>query len=201
MLVALELDWKNYADELDDDIRVAMTRSINRIADQGRTRAARAVREQVMFPATRLNEKLTVARRASYDDQAAVIRGLDVPTSLANFRVPRSQSPDKKRRGGGVQIQVSRDGMRKTIKRGFLINLKNNNLGLAVRTDGGPPEGAYKPKRIADNLYLLYSASVDQLLLAASDGDGVYEEMSPELLEALEREFLRQIKLLRGSDA
>lgn len=201
MLVAVELNWKTFAEELDDDIRVAMTRSINRVTDRARTRAASAVKEQVLFPATRLNEKIKVVRRASYQDQAAVIRGMDRPTSLANFRQPRSQSPEKKRRGGGVQIQVARDGRRKTIRRGFLINLKNDNLGLAVRTNGGPPAGAYKPREIGKNLYLLYSASVDQVLMAASDGEGVYEEMTPELLDALEAEFVRQIDLLRGGHA
>ncbi|MNL84820.1 hypothetical protein D3C87_2129170 [compost metagenome] len=60
------------------------------------------------------------------------------------------------------------------------------------------PKGAYKPRSLGKNLWLLYGPSVDQALRSASDGGGIYEEMTPESLEFLEKEFFRQLELLNG---
>lgn len=195
--VALELDWKNFADELDADVRMALVRAVNRTADRTRTRASRKVRAEVNFSATYLSPsegRLTVTQRARRDDLEAMISGRDRPTSLAQFT---KQRPGQKR-GQGVAVQVKAGGARKLIKRAFLINLRGGNRGLAVRTSGGPPRGAWKPKMIAKNLYLLYGPSVDQVLMSAGDGGGVYEEITPEALEEMEVEFLRQLELLRN---
>lgn len=196
--VAIELNWHNFAAELDSDVRLALVRSINRVADRARTRAARQVRDQVNFPASYLSPsaaRLRVASRARRDELEAVISGRDRPTSLARFT---TQKPGQKTRAGGVAVTVAAGGRRKVIRRAFLMNLKGGNVGLAVRTSGGPPEGAWKPKEIARNLYLLYGVSVDQALMSASDGEGVFEEISPEMLEMLELEFERQLQLLRS---
>ena len=195
--IALELNWHDFAQELDADVRVALVRSINRVADRSRTKAARTVREEVNFPASYLSPslgKLKVSQRARDGEYEAVISGRDRPTSLARFT---KQKPDQKKRGGGVGVTVTAGGRRKVLKRGFLIELKGGNVGLAVRTSGGPPEGAWKPKEIAKNLYLLYGPSVDQVLMSASDQGGVYEEITPEMLDLLENEFDRQLQLLR----
>lgn len=204
--IVLQLDWQRFSETLDDDVRTAMVRAINLASRKTRTAASRMVRSQVNFPATRLNEKLKVVRRASNQDLEARIEGSDRPTSLARYLSPKGQEPGKARRGGGVSISVKMGGKRKTLERAFLINLKRGteatgNVGLAVRTDGGPPPNAYAPKEIGRNLYLVYGASVDQILVAASDGDGVFEEMTPETMEVLEAEFNRQLDLLRNANA
>lgn len=195
--MAIELNWEKYAEELDADVRLALVRALNRVTDSTRTRAARMARDQINFPASYLNPskgKLTVTSRANREDMETMISGRDRPTSLARFT---RQQPGQKR-GQGVAVSVAGGGRRKVIKRAFLIKLKNDNIGLAVRTAGGPPEGAWKPKEIGKNLYLLYGPSVDQALVSARGGDGIYEEIAPEALAELENEFGRQLDLLRG---
>ena len=65
---------------------------------------------------------------------------------------------------------------------------------------GGQPPGAYRPEEIGKHLGLRYGPSVEQALLAATDGDGVYEELSPEALDFMVGEFHRQIELLEKSN-
>lgn len=197
--VALELNWNDFAQELTDDVRTALVRTINRVADRSRTRAAAAVREQVNFPASYLNPaqgRLTVFSRARKDFLEALLVGRDEATSLARF----TKQKVGQKRGKGVDVQVKAGGRRKNIKRGFLINLRSGNVGLAVRTSGGEPDGAWLPKEIGKNLYLVYGPSVGQALASARDAGGVYEEITPEMLDLLESEFQRQLQLLRGND-
>ena len=69
---------------------------------------------------------------------------------------------------------------------------------LAVRTEGGPPRGAYAPKQLkafGPNVWLLYGPSVDQVLFSARNNGGVVEEIAPEVMADLEAEFGRLIDL------
>lgn len=195
--LAIQINWRDFAEDLDSDVRTALVRSINRVADRTRTRVAREVRDQVNFPASYLSPsegKLVVTGRARSDELEARISGRDRATSLARFTNQKIGG----RRGKGVAVSVAAGGRKKTIERAFLMNLKNGNTGLAVRTNGGPPAGAWKPREIAKNLYLLYGPSVDQTLLSATGDDGVFEDVTPETLELLEYEFSRQLDLLRS---
>lgn len=194
-VVGVQLNWNDYAETLDDDVRTAMSRALNRIADRGRTKASRAVRETIKFPASYLsNNRLKVSGRASPTHFEATISAADRPTSLARFT---RQKPGQKTRKGGVTVEVHRGG-RHTFPRSFLMALRNGNIGLAVRTDGELPPGAYKPKEIGENLFLLYGPSVGQALLDATGDDGIYNDISGELLEMLATEFSRQLDYLRG---
>lgn len=197
--IALELDIsERVTGEMNDKIQTALIRAINKAADRGRTMAAKAVKDQVAFPAHYLQpaaKKLWVRTRATKAGPfEAIIQGRDRPTSLARFSKQKPLPPGSRHRGG-VRVTV-KPGQTRTIRRAFLITLKNNNIGLAVRTDGEAPPGAYKPKEISPNLWLLYGPSVDQALSAASDDDGVYEDITPELLDILNAEFNRQMDLL-----
>lgn len=171
-------------EEIPADIRRAAMRAVNRTADRARTASAREMRNQVNFPASYLNAegRLQVSKRASSDDLEAKVTGRQAPTSLARF----VQGTPK--RGAGVQVAV-KPGAARFIKRGFLMKLKNNNVGLALRTDGSPPKGAYKPKKISDNLYLVYGPSVDQVFRT------VAEDVSEPMADYLEREFNRLLVL------
>lgn len=197
------LDAGGYiADLSPEKVALAASRAINKIADKARTQADRAVRQQIAFPARYLgpaSKRLWVQKKASYSSMEAVVRGRGRPTSLATFSKSKPMAPGKRHKRGEVDVTV-KPGQRKFIKRAFIMRLRNINLGLAVRTNGGPPPGAYRPTRITDRLWLLYGPSVDQALIN-SRHEGIYEEISDEMLTALEVEFMRLIELEMRSDA
>lgn len=179
-----------------EQVALCAQRALNKIADRTRTRADRAVRDQIAFPASYLgpgNKRLTVSQRASAQNLSVTIQGSSDPTSLARFTKEKVMAPGKRHKDGGVSVTVHY-GAKKLIKRAFLMNLKNGNIGLAVRTSGGLPPGAYKPRSIGNNLYLLYGPSVTQALISARES-GVYEEIAPEMMDALDYEFRRLVDL------
>ncbi|WP_189524462.1 MULTISPECIES: phage tail protein [unclassified Mesorhizobium] len=186
--------------EVTADVETALVRAINRTADRSRTRAARAAREQVAFPASYVSpssKRLWVKTRARRGALIATIEGRGQATSLARFSRQGVLSGGSRHVGGKINVTV-KPGQTKSISRAFIIRLKNNNLGLAVRTSGGAPAGAYKPKSIGKNLWLLYGPSVDQALAAASNEGGIFQEMTPETLDDLEAEFTRQMELMKN---
>ena len=200
--VALELDVNAITgNQWNPKIETALLRSINKTADRARTLASQDIREQVAFPASYLApsaKRLFVSTKATKANPfEAVISGRDRPTSLARFSNQKPFGGGQRHRGGQVAVTV-KPGVRRYIKRAFLITLNNSNVGLAVRTDGGPPNNAYAPKEIGKNLWLLYGPSVDQVLSAASNGGGIYEEIVPETLDFLNDEFNRQLDLLNA---
>lgn len=200
--VALELDVNAITgNQWNPKIETALLRSINKTADRARTLASQDIREQVAFPASYLApsaKRLFVSTKATKASPfEAVISGRDRPTSLARFTNQKPLGGGQRHRGGQVAVTV-KPGVRRYIKRAFLITLNNSNVGLAVRTDGGPPNNAYAPKEIGKNLWLLYGPSVDQVLSAASNGGGIYEEIVPETLDFLNNEFNRQLDLLNA---
>ena len=200
--VALELDVNAITgNQWNSKIETALLRSINKTADRARTSASQDIREQVAFPASYLTpsaKRLFVSTKATKASPfEAVISGRDRPTSLARFTNQKPLGGGQRHRGGQVAVTV-KPGVRRYIKRAFLITLNNSNVGLAVRTDGGPPNNAYAPKEIGKNLWLLYGPSVDQVLSAASNGGGIYEEIVPETLDFLNDEFNRQLDLLNA---
>ena len=73
--------------------------------------------------------------------------------------------------------------------RAFVMELRGGNRGLAIRTDGSKPRGAYKPKPIGKNLFLLYGPSVDQVFRTVS------EDVAPDVADELEVEFNRLLDL------
>ena len=200
--VALELDVNAITgNQWNQKIETALLRSINKTADRARTLASQDIREQVAFPASYLApsaKRLFVSTKATkVSPFEAVISGRDRPTSLARFTNQKPLGGGQRHRDGQIAVTV-KPGVRRYIKRAFLITLNNSNVGLAVRTDGGPPNNAYAPKEIGKNLWLLYGPSVDQVLSAASNGGGIYEEIVPETLDFLNDEFNRQLDLLNA---
>lgn len=186
--------------EVTAQVETALVRALNRTADRSRTRAARIVRDEIAFPASYVSpssKRLWVKTRARRGSLIAMIEGRGQPTSLARFSRQTALTGGARHRGGVVNVTV-KPGQTKSISRAFIIRLKNNNLGLAVRTNGAAPAGAYKPKPIGKNLWLLYGPSVDQALSAASTEHGVFEDITPETLDDLEDEFNRQMELLKN---
>lgn len=185
LLVAVEgLSDLGDFDEVTPAIERAALRAINYATPRARTRSAREMRNQVAFPARYLTGnagRLAITERARRGSLQSTITGRARPTSLATF-VTGGQT----RRGRSVKVKP---GVAKRIGRSFVMNLRNGNKGLAVRTDGQRPRGAYKPKRINDDLYLLYGPSVDQVFRTVS-ADGADDAAAD-----LEREFGRLMDL------
>ena len=182
----------------EETVRTCARRALNKIADKTRTRVDRLVREQIAFPASYLRKegkRLWVQTRASNASLEAVVRGQSRATSLARFSKQEPLPPGVRHKGGKVEVLVKTARGPQTIKRAFLMNLNNNNIGLAVRTNGGPPPGAYKPKEIGKNLYLLYGPSVTQALLSARGDDGVYSDINQITLDEFSDEFHRLLEL------
>lgn len=185
--------------QIEPKIELALMRALNASANWGRTRMSEEIRKQVNFGARYLtsgdNARLRVRQRASRSKLEAIIHGRDRPTSLARFTNDKVLAGGKRRRarGGkvGVRVRVKAGSAGKIIERAFLMRLRNNNLGLAVRTDGSKPTGAYKPKAIGKNLWLLYGPSVDQVLWSVRRQDGVIREVEPRIVEYMEKEFWR----------
>lgn len=199
LFLAIEgLENLSFLDEFNDRVESALIQALNRTADRGRTSADRRVRSQVNFPASYLRPssgRLKVIQHAGPGSFEARIRGRDQATSLARFSGQKWLGGGNRRHANGeIKVRVKKGGPQRVIKRAFIMKLNNGNEGLAVRTDGSKPKGAFKPKQIGKGLWLLYGPSVDQALIAASDGGGVVNEMTPEVLDFLEREFTRNLK-------
>lgn len=199
-VIAIEFDQLSFVDEMTNTTELALVRALNTTATRDRTKFGRAARDQVAFPASYVSpssKRLWVKTKAKRNALETVIEGRGAATSLARFTKQKPLSGGQRHKGGKINVTV-KPGQTRSIRRAFLMRLKNNNVGLAVRTDGSLPQGAYKPRPLGKNLWLLYGPSVDQALRAASDGGGIYEEMTPESLDFLEKEFFRQLELLNG---
>lgn len=175
---------------LDVKILTAARQAINRTAERTKTASAKEMRQQINFPArylTGANGRLAVSRTATNRNLAAVISGRDRPTSLARFANDRSVQASRKR--GGVDVTVS-PGHTKFMQGAFLMQLKNGNIGLALRLkEGDNIRNKKKLVKVGRGLYLLYGPSVDQVFRSVS------EEQVPKAATMLETEFLRLLEI------
>ena len=174
------------------DVRRAAHQAINKTLDRARAHAAREIRNQVAFPYGYLegaDSRLRVTQRATSDRLEGIVTGRQRPTSLARFVTMGAVG-----KRGGVRLTI-KPGSSVSLPRAFLMPLRagsepGRNLGLAMRVPKGTkPDRAYKPTRIADGLYLLYGASVDQVFRT------VREDISAETAAYLEAEFSRLLEL------
>lgn len=193
------LENLNAVKDLKRDIPLAAVRALNTVTTKARTLAARRIREEVAFPPAYLNpsaKKLYVASKAQKTRLESIIRASDRPTSLARFVVGEAG------KRGGVTVQVS-PGRTRTMRKAFLYKLKSgsadintkSNKGLAIRLRPGEAIRNKKSfKRLKGNLYLLYGPSVDQVFIGA-DRTGVAARMEPEILDSLQQEFFRVLRI------
>lgn len=189
------IDALNDFDEIPKDIARTARMAINKTVRFARTRGSEEIRKQVAFPARYLTSE---DRLQTFFATGASLRGRvsvrERPTSLARFvrnAAGSARDTNKKWRGSrsrGAQVQV-KPGATRTIRRAFAVNLKNNNLGLAIRTDGGPPDRAYKPKMLSPGVWLVYGPSVAQVF------DTVRGDISDEAGDKLQAEFMRLMDL------
>lgn len=198
--IVVEFNQLPFIKEWNGNVSTALVRALNDTAARSRTDASRRVRQQVNFPASYLSpsaKRLWVKTKARKNALQTVIEGRGNPTSLARFSKQSVLPGGKRHKGGKVNVTVH-PGETRSISRAFLIRLRNGNTGLAIRTDGSKPKGAWMPRALGKNLWLLYGPSVDQVLSSSRNEKGVLDDMTPEMLDYLEKEFNRQMELLNG---
>lgn len=189
-LGGLEEYFRRMPDVADQAARLA----INQVAErEGLAMLRQNMRAQIDFPSGYLEAgRLTLKRRAAPGRPEAIISGRDRATSLARFASGQTPATTRKT---GVRVQV-RKGASKLIKKGFLVKLRNGNMGLAIRLKPGERianKHDMKGKPFGDNLYLLYGPSVDQVFRSVAD------DAAPEIAERVSKEFFRQFaRLSRG---
>lgn len=164
-------------ERVDPKIANILRQAVNETTQEARRRAARSMEKQINFPRGYLTgqaNRLGIAKYATKGDLSAIVRGRDRPTSLARFVQGRPEVGKK-----GVSVVVD-PGKSVDMPGAFLIKLRNNNIGLAIRSKSGKPpsRGA---KKLGKGLWLLYGPSVDQTF------DETRDELKPEL-EALIRD-------------
>lgn len=186
------LDALEAFDGLDERTVTNARQAVNKATDRARTRAQKAIEQQVAFPAGYLSPskgRLTVSQKATNANLEGRVRGQQRPTMLARFMTGTAP-----RRGEeGVSVQV-KPGKTTRLKRAFVIKLPGkkmgtetlSNLGIAVRLKPGETLRA-KKKKISNskNLYLLYGPSVDQVFRTVAGDE------APKAAEFLEQEFSR----------
>lgn len=183
---------QRFFDDLPNIAEQAAVLAINQVAGRdGLAVLRREMRQQIAFPKGYLeSDRLKVSRKAQRGSLEAVIRGRDRATSLARFA--RGQTPGNTR-GRNVRVTV-KPGQTRVLSNAFLVKLKNGNLGLAVRLKAGETmKMTEKAVRLAENVWLMYGPSVDQVFR------GVADDRAAEIGAMVSKQFIRQFtRLTRG---
>lgn len=183
------LDAAEFIQRLPREVDKAAQLSINTVANRGALKLARNdILANVNFPKDYLyGDRLRVTQLAKPGDLEAVIGAREVPTSLARFADSSTTLGSRAR--VGVRVQVKR-GKTVTLKKAWLVKLKEGNIGVAVRL---------KPGQTIDNktgttrwlvpgkVALLYGPSVDQVFRDVS------EDIADPVGRMLQAEFFRQL--------
>lgn len=199
-------DFRRYLDNYADIAIKAAKLAINQTAErQGLSLAREAMLAQVAFPPGYLNgadgtgqKRFRLKYRATDQQLEAGIVGAFTPTPLARFASVRARFVAARTRGrrfrrpsGGVTVNIQ-PGRSATLRRAFLLTLRNGGVGLGIRLRPGETlQHTIGAKLITSGplagVALLYGPSVDQVFRT------VAVDISPALLDHLQAEFLRQI--------
>lgn len=185
--VSIDLPSDSIIGDLTKSAEMNVIRAVNRTGDWTRTQAARRIVGQVAFPRGYLDPgqgNLVVATKATLAKPAVIIRARQRPTQLSRFMI----ASGAKGRGATVMVRPGEPVERAKF---FVLNLKNGNVGIAVRLKPGAltPEGAKRrkisPWEQANSLMILYTASVDQVF------SHVRNEMVPDITSFYTAELAR----------
>jgi hypothetical protein len=172
--------------------RTAMSIALNETARGPALKAAkRNIMAQINFPEGYLDTRVQFKQAATPYKLEARIVGRDRPTSLARFTQPGTPVGRQAVANRGLNVIVKR-GSPQRIPQGFLVNLRNSNIGLAIRLKPGEKVHGvqrFNPVRLFPNVYLLYGPSVDQVLTDV--GDQIAEEVTSDIAEEFNRQFAR----------
>jgi hypothetical protein len=172
--------------------RQAMSIALNETARGPALKAAkRNIMAQINFPEGYLDTRVEFKKAATPYNLEARIVGRDRPTSLARFVQPGTPVGRAAVANRGLNVTVKRGSTRR-IPQGFLVNLRNSNIGLAIRLKPGETVRGvqrFNPVRLFPNVYLLYGPSVDQVLTDV--GDQIAEEVTSDIAAEFNRQFAR----------
>jgi hypothetical protein len=189
------VDLEHLFESFPEKARQAMSIALNEVARGPALKAARRnIMAQLNFPEGYLDTRVEFKKPATPYNLEARIVGRDRPTSLARFVQPGTPTTPAGRAGSvarGVNVVVKRGAPRR-IPQGFLVNLRNSNIGLAIRLKPGETVHGvqrFNPVRLFPNVYLLYGPSVDQVL--SDVGDQISEEVTSDIAEEFNRQFAR----------
>ena len=136
-----------------------------------------------------------IGHRARDNNLEATIAGRQEPTSLSRFATERARFiRGRHARGTPVTVNVHPGRVHEFKRNAFFLRLRNGNIGLGIRLKNGESlTNTVGAKIITDGplkgVALLYGPSVDQIFRT------VAVDISPEVLDALTVEFLRQFEL------
>ena len=194
-------DLKKFYDLAPREATVSARVAINETAQRkGLPLARAAMAAQVNFPRGYFGEinrtgkpNFGIEYRARDNSLEAGIAGRQEPTSLSRFSPERVRfRQGRHARGTPINVTVH-PGRTRELKHAFFLRLKNGNIGLGIRLkDGQSLTNTVGAKIITDGplkgVALLYGPSVDQVFRT------VAVDISPEVLDALTVEFLRQFE-------
>jgi len=195
-------DLKKFYDLAPKEATVSARVAINQAAERkGLPLAKAAMAAQVNFPRGYFGEinrsgkpNFGIGYRATDKNLEATIAGRQEPTSLSRFSTERVRfRQGRHARGTPINVAVH-PGRTRELKHAFFLRLRNGNIGLGIRLkDGQSLTNTVGAKIITDGplkgVALLYGPSVDQVFRT------VAVDISPEVLDALTVEFLRQFEL------
>lgn len=184
-----------YFEQAPEIAKLSASLALNQVAERKALPLLRkAIGSQIAFPTGYLDspDRLRISRKASPNRLETVITGRDRPTSLARFAP--GQTPEGSR-GKSLTVQV-KHGRAKRLAKAFLIRLRNDNIGLAIRLKQGETvrnKNDVKAVSMGKGLYLLYGPSVDQVMKTVAT-----EAVAP-VGDLMVDEFYRQFaRLSRG---
>lgn len=178
-------------ESLPDKQRAIAARAINQVARNTRAKSSKLLRDQIAFGARYLSGKdgKIESSPANPGRLQARLSASSAPRSLARFVKGNPKGRGK------VRVEIA-PGTLKGLPGAFMLNLNkgSENSLLAVRS-ATRPKGAYRPRRLGKSLWLLYGPSVSQALLHDDGRAGIWVEIEDDIANALEVEYLRQLKV------
>lgn len=184
---------RSFFEDLPDVANKAASIAINdALRSEGMAMLRKEMRDDIAFPPGYLEgDKFKITRFAHPERLEAVVRGRDRPTSLARFALAGQTATNT--RGKGIRLKVKGSGGSTSVNKGFLINLRGGNTGLAIRLPPGvQPKKTTRAKELTQNggvgtsLWLLYGPSVDQVFR------GVASERTGEISQMVVDRFIKQ---------
>lgn len=190
--IAQLIDLEKFLAAVPDATNRAAAYAMNDVlTGQGLARFRKAVAAEVEFPSGYVDDKISIAQKATPNNLVASVVGRQRPTSLARFSTGGTVGGK-----GGVTVKVK--GGATYMPDAFLVRLRagagitddSYNTGLAIRLKPGmvlKKKDTSRMVRLDANVVLLFGPSVDQILR-----NEVAEAETPEVVDAIATEFFRQ---------
>lgn len=164
-----------------DGVSKAIVNAINRAAEGARTDAVKKARERYHVKAKDIRKTIEI-ERATYENQAAIVRAEGSPLALSKFKITPSKPPQKRRKKPVIARVIRGEGG--PIPGAFVARMKSGHIGVFKRAG---------KSRLP--ITQLFGPSVPQMLGYETVTAFVEERAQERLEQRLEYEIDR---LLRG---